>query len=90
MPVQSLINIMGVHVNVYKVIQRFNEHCYGVSEQYQLFHSLINMIQIVKGLKDAYAVICLVFLTVNGLKLQFNFLINADSTVVEAILVLSN
>ena len=48
------------------------------------------MIQIIKGLKDAYTVIYLVFLMVNSLKLQFNFLINADLTVMKAVLVLSN
>ena len=90
MPIQSLINIVGVHVNMYEAVWRFNEHYYGVGKQYQLFYSLINMIQIIKGLKDAYAVICLVFLMVNGLKLQFDFLINTDSTAVEAVLVLPN
>ena len=48
------------------------------------------MIQIIKGLKNTYAVICLVFLIVNSLKLQFNFLININSTIIKAVLVLSN
>ena len=75
---------------MYEAVQRFNKHCHGVSEQYQLFHSLIDAIQIVEGSEDAHTVICLVFLMVNGLKLQFNFLIDIDSTMIEVVLVLPN